>query len=75
MPEDWGWPDVTQKAIGVLELLGQLALVILRCRLRAATVGQVDLHLSHLAGERNVEAALSRLNCLRTGCIYRWRNF
>ena len=30
MPEDWGWPAVMQKAIGALELLGQLALVILR---------------------------------------------
>lgn len=36
MPEDWGWPDVMQKAIGTLELLGQLALAILRCRLPAA---------------------------------------
>ena len=112
MPEDWGWPDVMQKAIGALELLGQLALVILRCRLGAATIGQVlnirqqcdnmgavgsvakglcthfplgaalitlatvcigsnvDLHLSHLAGERNVEAdALSRLNCAERPAI------
>ena len=61
MPEDWGWPDVMQKAIGALELLGQLALVILRCRLGKCSISDSSVTIWALSDQWPKACALNFL--------------